>query len=362
MSGRRGWRLYLLLLPHWLLLGSSVLLARACDHHHEEHDVRGGHQHSHQHGSIGLRRSLQEDPEQPEVCGTEDPTPNEAQAEEAQVEEWQQLEGRQYLPPRSYSIPLYFHVIQNEDTPQDKEITVWRVLEYIDYLNNAFRESVFYFQAKGWSRTKNTEWANGGRVESIELDFKRSLKRGGMETLNIYLVNTLPPPPGETRFLANWVGFAYLPSSNAATGAKDGVVVTRSQAVPGNDQRPNTLVHEVVRAGVRAYGLCVCLWNQKILCSCAHASHTHSHTTTTKTRVCLLASSSQINKNQQQQQQGHWLGLLHTFAGGCNANHNGDLVDDTPAHVAGGQVCDDVCCFGDLWDSCPNLPGIDPVE
>jgi len=350
-SGRRGWRVALLL-PHWLLLGSSVLLllAGACDHHGEH--VRG-HRHDHQHGSSIARRGLQEDPEEPEVCGTEEPTEEEAQAESEQLAEWEQLEGRSYLPPQSYWIPLWFHIVQEQGLPSDNLVTDERIFYYVDYLNNAFKDSVFFFDLRGTSRTTNTYWANNGRIEDVELAFKRAAKQGGMESLNIYLVHSLPPPPGETTYLANWVGFAYLPSSNAATGDKDGAVVTRSQNEPGNDQRPNTLVHEVVSAYcVRACGRTTCLNSPSVL------ALTHSPTNAQRlVWLFLLLYETKI-----QQQQGHWLGLLHTFAGGCNPGHSGDLVDDTPAHFTGGQNCDDVCCFGDNWDSCPNLPGIDPVE
>ena len=53
---------------------------------------------------------------------------------------------------------------------------------------------------------------------------------------------------------------------------------------------------------------------------------------------------------------GHWLGLFHTFQGGCTPP--GDFVDDTAAE-AGDQLV--VGCPVDR-DTCPAAPGLDPVQ
>ena len=50
---------------------------------------------------------------------------------------------------------------------------------------------------------------------------------------------------------------------------------------------------------------------------------------------------------------GHWLGLEHTFFGGCNAK--GDFVDDTPPM----RVPTSGCPLGK--DTCPE-PGLDPIH
>jgi hypothetical protein len=54
-------------------------------------------------------------------------------------------------------------------------------------------------------------------------------------------------------------------------------------------------------------------------------------------------------------QVGHWMGLYHTFQGGCDKKSGGDLVADTPYEDRPAYECM-------ARDSCPKQKGLDPIH
>jgi Pregnancy-associated plasma protein-A len=88
------------------------------------------------------------------------------------------------------------------------------------------------------TRTVNRAWASLEPETAEQLEAKTALRRGGPETLNIYLV----PDAG------GLLGWAYLPDGEVEHTPWDGVVVLAG-SLPGGDAAPynegDTVTHEV---------------------------------------------------------------------------------------------------------------------
>jgi len=152
--------------------------------------------------------------------------------------------------------------------------------------------SGFRFVLAGTTRTDNAGWfyANPGGTD--EHTMKRTLRRGGTDALNFYSTTA-----------GDYLGWAYLPDITTKPGQAylDGVVVDweslpgTSTTYAGRYDQGETATHEV----------------------------------------------------------GHWLGLYHTFQGGCTELN--DEVSDTPAQSSPTNGCPEG------RDSC-SLPGLDPIH
>lgn len=220
--------------------------------------------------------------------------PAEARAEvEAALDLWRSLGGGvQAVPKRT--IPVAVHVVRQN--PQTGEVTDQQILDQIEVLNRGFKKSAFRFELASVDRTDRKKWhrkcfAFNARG-GIRAPYRKMTKRLAVDpstTLNLYTCDLIRQ---------NVLGFAMLPWYFLGESPLDAVVVDY-RTLPDGDAVPydegDTAVHEV----------------------------------------------------------GHWLGLYHTFQGGCAAP--GDEVADTPyeAEPAFG------CPIG--RDTCTDDPGLDPV-
>ena len=146
------------------------------------------------------------------------------------------------------------------------------------------------FKLAGVDRTTNATWFNMTPGGADEFKAKRALREGGANALNVYTVSG-----------GGYLGWSYFPSSYDNQPWIDGIVIAFA-SMPGS-----------TIPGYEDFNL----------------GFTATH------------------------EAGHWLGLYHTFQGGCNAK--GDYVADTPAEKGpafGCQVGRDTCLKA----------GVDPIH
>jgi hypothetical protein len=203
------------------------------------------------------------------------------------------------LPPR-VTIPVYVHVIKGTKKGERSPAGPKRVRRLIDILNKGFAgaqltgspRTRYAFRLKRIDYTKRESWYHAYLFGPRDKKAKQKLHRGGNSSLNLYLNG------GGSR--SNPVlGWSRFPWQYRSSPRLDGVSVNVA-ALPGGSARfynlGDTVIHET----------------------------------------------------------GHWMGLFHTFQGGCSAP--GDQVADTPAEATPSFYCNTTS------DTCPNDPGLDPVH
>lgn len=232
-------------------------------------------------------------------CGTPSPTKEDLARSSRRLQKFASASELLADTPQKIEIPIYYHVIHDGD---NGKVDRPALDAQTDTLNAAFAPYGFSFETRGVDYTDDAAWFVLEANSAAEEAAKKALVKTPTTALNLY-----------TAAMQDDLGYATFPWWLKDSKRMDGVVV-RHDTLPGSSDRKYNLgytaVHEV----------------------------------------------------------GHWLGLFHTFqgydpnlgTGGCN---EGDRVDDTPFEDRpywGPDVGDD--CPGPGRDTCPNIPGLDPID
>jgi len=178
-------------------------------------------------------------------------------------------------------IKVYWHVIRANHTLLGGDIPDSQIDNQMKVLNADYPKNNITFTLVNTSRTDNADWFNNVAPDTTQQTaMKSALRKGGASDLNIYTVGF---NSGSGVGLLGYSTFPYQYSSNKTN---DGVVIQYATLPNGTMEYYNggrTLTHEV----------------------------------------------------------GHWVGLYHTFQGGCSDANGatGDYVSDTPAEASPAAGC-----------------------
>ncbi|KAI0723039.1 metalloprotease [Earliella scabrosa] len=190
-------------------------------------------------------------------------------------------------------VNVYWHVISQDSTLQGGNIPDSMIADQITVMNQDYASAGLQFVLKNTSRITNWNWFNQvGPSSSYQTQMKQQLRQGGAADLNVYTVGFTSGAD------AGLLGYSTFPADYASNSKDDGTVILFS-SLPGgstvNFNEGKTLTHEA----------------------------------------------------------GHWVGLYHTFQGGCYGV--GDQVDDTPQEASPASGCP----IG--RDTCTSA-GVDPIH
>jgi hypothetical protein len=212
-------------------------------------------------------------------------------------------DGARVYPPGTITIPVYFHVVYRSDgvgnIPEanlDAQIIAmnehYAGLDLPAYRTAAANMSFRFVKAGLATRTMNNTWYAAGPGSAAQAQMKAALRTPGTSADDLNFY---------TNSGGGYLGWATFPNEYAGAPAQDGVVCYWA-SLPGSNYAPynegDTGTHEV----------------------------------------------------------GHWLGLYHTFQGGCLGS--GDGVADTPAERSSFFGCPG----NKTLDTCKQNAGADPIE
>ncbi|UYM04109.1 zinc metalloprotease [Solicola gregarius] len=198
---------------------------------------------------------------------------------------------------KTVTIPVHVHAIQT--SKNTVKAPRKRIKQQIRIMNRAYKgnqskasaKTKFRFRLKSVDRTVNKRWYTAALGDRAANKMKRKLHKGGSRALNLYL--SAPEINGGTLF-----GWATFPADLKRQPKIDGVVINYGSMMNGKYtgyNKGDTAVHEA----------------------------------------------------------GHWLGLYHTFQGGCSKLN--DRVKDTPREATPNYECPK------SRNTC-KAPGKDPIH
>ncbi|KAH8830656.1 metalloprotease [Flagelloscypha sp. PMI_526] len=214
------------------------------------------------------------------------------------------------------TIDVYFHVIYKSKTEAGGYVPTEQIEAQIDVMNEAYAIMGITWNLADTEYIKNSNWFNTvGPDETAQTTMKSKYRTGGKADLNVYTVGFVS---GSGQGL---LGYSTFPSDYDSNPDDDGVVMLFSSTPGGATENYNegqTLTHEA----------------------------------------------------------GHWVGLYHTFQGGCTGS--GDQVSDTPAEAVRYSSLTGIerryiytyhflqnpasGCPADSTDTCPKQKGTDPIH
>jgi len=229
-------------------------------------------------------------------CGTPHPAAEEIAAIEARDAEFARLAGAAARPAGSVTIPVVFHVIRSGSGVSNGDITDKMITDQIAVLNGAYSGATGGANTPfRFTLTTVTRTTNSTWFNGCYSSTTELQMKSALRVGGPDTLNIYSCNPS-----SGILGYATFPSSYASNPARDGVVILYS-SVPGGSAAPynlgDTATHEV----------------------------------------------------------GHWLGLYHTFQGGCSKNN--DYVGDTPAERSPAYGCP----TGRNSCSGAKYPGLDPI-
>ncbi|MDX1531300.1 MAG: M43 family zinc metalloprotease, partial [Rhodothermales bacterium] len=224
------------------------------------------------------------------VCAAPTPTPAEVAATTASVQQYYATHGYPAERGDVVTIPIAFHVVAAGPSVSQGNIPDEWITDQVQVLNDAFLDMGYQFVLAVVDRTINPAWYNGLDLGTPEeTQMKQALALDPARFMNVYTAD----------LAGGTLGWAYFPFSFSSESNPLHGVVLLDQSLPGGNASPYNLgdtgTHEV----------------------------------------------------------GHYVGLYHTFQGGCAGA--GDGVADTPAEASPAFGCPTG------RDSCPTQPGLDPI-